>query len=240
MRTERIVMAWSGGKDCALALDRIRREGRYEVISLMTTVAGTDGRVSHHGVPTTLMIQQAESIGIPLHLLHLDLHAPGNTSYAMLMERTMRDYARQGVRAVAFGDIFLQSLREYREANLAQVGMEAIFPVWGVDTRHLAEEFVRREFKARLAAVDENRLDRSFAGRSFDRSLLNDLPPDVDPCGERGEFHTFVYDGPIFSRPVSVRIGRRSSHDGLHLVDLSPDDGSSAESTPIDSITQSK
>jgi len=236
MASERIVLAWSGGKDSALALDELKREGRYDVVSLLTTVAAADERVTHHGVPTTLVARQAEAVGIPLHVLPIDENDADGSAYAALMERTMLDYARHGLQKVAFGDIFLQSLREYREMNLARVGMEAIFPLWGSDTRHLAKEFIRRGFKARLASIDGSRLDGSFVGRAFDEALLDDLPPTVDPCGELGEYHTFVHYGPIFSRPVAVRTGSRFSRHGLHLIDLIPDD-SSTDSIRVHSIT---
>ncbi|MFH1266963.1 MAG: diphthine--ammonia ligase [Planctomycetota bacterium] len=222
---EKVVFSWSGGKDSALALYELRKDDRYEIVALLSTVAGEYGRVSHHGVREELLRMQAEAIGLPLDVLYLPMGPSGSCGfedYEELMGRTMARYREAGVLVVVHGDVFLEDLREYREAKLAKVGMEALFPIWGRDTTELVRAFIRLGFKAYLSCVDGEKLPAAFAGRAIDAELLSDLPNAVDPCGENGEFHSFVYDGPIFKRPLEIQVGEVVSRDTRHFADLLP------------------
>jgi uncharacterized protein (TIGR00290 family) len=221
--TERlpVVLSWSGGKDSAMALHALRQDSSVEVVSLLTTVASEYRRISHHGVRVELLERQAAAAELPLHIIELPTSAT-NDLYEAAMERAMRHFLERGVRHVAFGDIFLEDLRRYRERNLAQVGMEALFPLWGTDTRALMERFLALGFQATLVCVDGQKLSRDFAGRALDASLLMDLPAGVDPCGENGEYHSFVHAGPIFEEPLSIQAGEVVTRDTRHFADLTP------------------
>ncbi len=234
---EKIVLSWSGGKDSALTLFELRGSGRYEIVSLLTTVAQEYERISHHGVRTELLEWQAASVGVPLHKLYLPADRCTNEEYEALMKRAMLEYKDAGVLTVAFGDIFLQDLREYRERNLEKVGMKAIFPIWHRDTTEMVHTFVNLGFRARLACVDSRKLGKAFAGRVIDADLIRDLPEDVDPCGENGEFHSFVYDGPIFDRPVGVAVGEVVLRDVRYFADLLPADDTQREPTAGANVT---
>ena len=206
---EPIVISWSGGKDSAMALHELLRGGAYEVVSLLTTVSEEFRRISHHGVPESLLDEQAKAIGIPLRKAYLPSGPAGgrtNEVYESIMKEVMLAFRGDGVRTVAFGDLFLQDLREWREVKLAQVGIRAIFPIWNRMTGRFARDVIALGYKAVLSCV-EGHLGLAFAGREYDEELLRDLSPAVDPCGENGEFHTFVYDGPIFHRRVPVHVG---------------------------------
>ena len=204
---EKALVAWSSGKDGALALHDAARSGRYEVVSLLTTVTEDYGRVSMHGVRRELLRRQAASLGYPLEEVSVSKGST-NEDYESAMRRMLEKFRDLGVSRVVFGDIFLGDLRAYREANLAKVDMQAVFPLWKKDTASLARRMIDLGFRAVLTCVDCQALDGRFAGRSFDEALLAELPPGVDPCGENGEFHSFVYDGPIFREPVRCRTGR--------------------------------
>jgi uncharacterized protein (TIGR00290 family) len=219
---EPVVLSWSGGKDSAMALYELRRSGAYDVVALLTTVAREFERVSHHGVRVELLEEQAAAVGVCLHKLYLPPNRCTNADYEALMERTMLNYRADGIRKVAFGDIFLADLRAYRERNLATVGMRGLFPIWHRNTRELMRTFISLGFRAHLACVDGTKLDRTFAGRPIDSILLGDLPPEVDPCGENGEFHSFVHDGPVFRRPVRVAVGDIVARDSRYFADLVP------------------
>jgi len=218
-------MSWSGGKDSACALRALQAAGEYEVVSLLTSVSEEYRRVSHHGVREVLLQQQAEAIGVPLDIVYLPSQASGapctNEVYEALMGGVMERYRARGVRRVAFGDLFLEDLRAYRERNLARAGMEGVFPLWGRDTTALAREVIATGFRSYLSCV-EGRVGEGFAGREYDAALLAMLPAHVDPCGEYGEFHTFVFDGPIFAHPVDVRVGEVVTRDGRYYADLVP------------------
>ncbi len=225
-KREKVVLSWSGGKDSAVALHEIRKSRKYEIVSLLTSVADEYRRISHHGVREELVEQQAEAIGVPLHKVYLPAdssHPCTNEVYEELMEQVLLKYKEAGVLKVAFGDIFLEDLREYRERNLAKVGMTGVFPIWHRDTAELVQTAIRMGFKAYLSCV-EGKLGRAFVGRAFDENLIRDLPEGVDPCGEYGEYHSFVYDGPIFKKPVGVRVGKIVLRDGRHYADLLPVD----------------
>lgn len=216
---ERILFCWSGGKDSAMALHTLLQQEDVRVAGLLTTVTEGFERVSMHGVRRELLHRQARSIGLPLQEVRIPPQCV-NPVYEARMEGAMRSAVQQGIRRVSFGDIFLEDLRAYREKNLARVGMEAIFPIWKRDTRELARHFVGLGFRARAVCVDPRILDRSFAGRELDESFFRDLPAGADPCGENGEFHTFVYDGPIFQKPVKCRPGEVVERDSFVFCDL--------------------
>lgn len=222
---ERVVFSWSGGKDSALALHELRKSDRYEIVALLTTVADSYRRVSHHGVREELLEMQAEAIGLPLDKLYLptgDSDACTMEQYEGIMGRKMAEYRDAGVRLVVHGDVFLQDLREYRENKLAKLGMKALFPLWQRDTSELVDTFIRLGFQAYVTCVDGEKLPASFAGRAIDAALVRDLPEGVDPCGENGEYHSFVYAGPIFRRPLDIRVGETVSREGRHFADLLP------------------
>jgi uncharacterized protein (TIGR00290 family) len=203
---QKVILSWSGGKDSAIAFIELSRDPRYKIGSLLTTVTAGYDRVSMHGIRVSLLEEQANSLGLPLIKVTIP-QGSSNEQYESAMRKILTRAQADGVTAVAFGDLFLEDIRRYREEKLTQVGMKAVFPIWKRDTRELANSFLKAGFKAFLVCVDSKFLNRSFAGRAFDESLLADLPHDVDPCGENGEFHTFVHAGPIFNRPVLVRLG---------------------------------
>jgi uncharacterized protein (TIGR00290 family) len=219
---EAVLFCWSGGKDSAMALHALLSTGDYRVAALLTTITDEYDRISMHGVRRVLLERQAESLGLPLHPVLIPPQCI-NAIYEARMKQALEEHFAHGVRRVAFGDIFLEDLRAYREKNLALVGMEAIFPIWKRDTRELAREFVRLGFRAVTVCVDPRVLEASFAGRELDPSFFADLPPGVDPCGENGEFHTFVFDGPIFKSPIAFRTGETVLRDGFFFCDLLPE-----------------
>ena len=202
-RPQDVLVAWSGGKDSALALREIRGDGRYRVAALLTTVTAEYDRISMHGVRRALLRRQAESLGLPLEEV---LISPGssNDEYETNMAAALAALRTRmpALDTVVFGDLFLADIRAYRERTLARIGMRGLFPLWLRDTRALAHEFVRLGYRAMLVCVDAHQLAAEFAGREFDGDLLRDLPSTVDPCGENGEFHTFVYAGPGLRAPV--------------------------------------
>lgn len=215
-----LILSWSGGKDSALALHALRHDPRYRVVGLLTSVNGHYGRISMHGVREALLDAQAESIGLPLDKVKLSEH-PSNEEYEQKMRIALEDFKAQGIRHVAFGDLFLEDIRQYRLDNMRKVDMECVFPLWHKPTDQLAREFIALGFKAVLCCVDEQQLSGEFAGREYDAALLGALPATVDPCGEHGEFHTFVYAGPVFRRPIAFRRGERVRRDErFHFCDL--------------------
>jgi uncharacterized protein (TIGR00290 family) len=218
---EPILFCWSGGKDSAMALHALLQQSDVRVTALLTTVTEAYDRISMHGVRRELLAQQAASIGVPLHEVLIPPQCV-NPIYEARMEQALRQHYDVGVRKVAFGDIFLEDLRAYREKNLARIGMTALFPIWKRDTRELIRHFHAHRFRAIAVCIDPQVLDPSFVGREFDASFFRDLPPTVDACGENGEFHTFVFDGPIFRRPIPVRTGEIVHRDGFVFCDLLP------------------
>ncbi len=213
-----VILSWSGGKDSALSLRALRQDAGVEVIGLLTSVTRDYDRVSVHGVRRSLLREQARRIGLAVFEIALD-SACTNQAYedAFLAALPEIRRHREDVSAIAFGDLFLADVRKYRERLLTGSGFDPLFPIWGLDTAALARRFITDGFEARLVCVDTTQLDASFAGRLFDAALLSDLPPEVDPCGERGEFHTFVSDGPGFSGPVAYRVGARVLRDGRFM-----------------------
>jgi len=223
---KRVLLSWSGGKDSALALQALRADPNIEVAGLLTSVTRDYERISVHGVRRSLLERQAERLRLPLFTIELDPVTTNDayeSAFLSALERVRRDLP--GVTTIAFGDLFLADVRAYRERLLAPTGFEPVFPIWGLDTAELARKFVRDGFVARLVCVDTTQLDGSFASRPFDDSLLAELPPAVDPCGERGEFHTFVSDGPGYNSPIAYAIGETVLRDErFAYCDLIPDD----------------
>ncbi len=205
-----------------MALHTLLQQNDLRVTALLTTVTEGYERISMHGVRRELLVQQAQSIGLPLHEVRIPPQCV-NAIYEARMEEALRIHYEQGVRNVAFGDIFLEDLRAYREKNLARVGMTALFPIWKQDTCDLVRRFHSQRFRAIAVCVDSKVLDSSFAGRELDEPFFRDLPPNADPCGENGEFHTFVFDGPIFRWPILVRTGETVYRDGFVFCDLLPE-----------------
>ncbi len=197
---------WSGGKDSSICLHRVLKSDDYDIQCLFTTLNASNNRISQHGVRFVLLEQQAGRIGIPLETLMLP-DTPTMEAYDKKMNEALSVFREEGVSVSIFGDIFLEDLREYREDRLSNIGFKGVFPLWNQPTGKLAETFIEDGFRAIVVCVDERYLGREFAGRAYDENFLKDLPEGVDPCGENGEFHTFVYDGPIFNRPVSFNKG---------------------------------
>jgi uncharacterized protein (TIGR00290 family) len=216
---EPVLFCWSGGKDSAMALHVLLQDPLVRVVALLTTVTEGYDRISMHGVRRELLQQQAQSIGLPLHEVFIPQQC-ANSIYEARIEAALQLHVAQGIRKVAFGDIFLEDLRAYREKNLALVGMTALFPLWKRDSRELIQSFHAAGFRSVAVCVDSKVLDTSFAGRELDRAFFEELPPHVDWCGERGEFHTFAFDGPIFREPVRFQIGERVQREGFVFCDL--------------------
>lgn len=200
---------WSGGKDSAFALYHVLNEGIFDIRYLLTTINSEYKRISMHGVREELLVKQAESLGLEL----LKLYMPEFTSmdeYNSVLTESMKSLKAEGIETAVFGDIFLQDLRDYRENKLAEAGIKSIFPIWKKDTQKLVRDFIDTGFKTIITSVDERFLDKSFAGRIIDNTFLKDLPANVDPCGENGEFHSFVFDGPIFKKAIPFSIGEKT------------------------------
>lgn len=222
---EKIIFTWSGGKDSARALYEIRKDANIEVTALLTTISQDYNRVSIHGLKSSLLYEQTQSLGLPLEKIFIS-KTSSNEEYDNKMRDTLLRYQGRGISRVAFGDIFLEDLRKYREENLARIGLKAIFPIWKRDTLRLAQEFLELGFKAVITCVDSKVLDKAFAGRLFDRDFLSALPVGVDPCGENGEFHSFVFDGPIFQKSIDFKKGEVVLRDNrFYYCDLLPVNG---------------
>jgi uncharacterized protein (TIGR00290 family) len=211
-------MSWSSGKDSTFALEVARGEG-IDVQGLLVTVNGDADRVAMHAVRRTVLEAQAERLGLPLHVVEIPSPCP-NTVYEECMDAAMATARLEGIKHIVFGDLFLQDVRAYRERSLVGTGITPVFPLWGRPTGLLAREMLDAGVRAVLTCIDPNVLPSSFSGRAFDEALLADLPEPVDPCGERGEFHTFVWDGPGFSSPIDIEIGEIVSRDGFVFCDV--------------------
>jgi uncharacterized protein (TIGR00290 family) len=221
MSLKRILLSWSGGKDSAMALYEIQKTKGYEIVALLTTVTDDYGRVSMHGVREELLKWQAESLGLYLHKVLIPKEVT-NEEYESIMKGVLTTYRDEDVHSVAFGDIFLEDLKKYREGNLAKIGMEGIFPIWKRDSRELVRTFIDLGFRAITTCVDSKVLDSSFVGREIDDDFIRQLPPHADPCGENGEHHSFVYRGPIFKREIAFTVGEIVLRDSLYFCDLLP------------------
>jgi uncharacterized protein (TIGR00290 family) len=205
---EKVVFCWSGGKDSALALNRILHDARFEVIALLTTCNEHFQRVSMHGVRLELLEQQARAIGLPLEKIFVSRRS-SNEEYQQKMTSCLHAHKTRGVTGCVFGDIFLEDLRRWREEHLARVGMRGIFPIWKENSRGLIGEFIELNFGSVICCVNDAYLDESFVGRNIDAGFTGALPTDVDPCGENGEFHSFAFAGPIFQQPVKFKVGEK-------------------------------
>jgi uncharacterized protein (TIGR00290 family) len=215
------LIAWSSGKDSAWALHEARQSGEYEIVGALTTVTETFGRVSMHGVREELLRAQLESAGIPPIIVPIPYPCP-NEVYEARMTTALSQAKAEGVTHAIFGDLFLEDVRAYREAKMVGTGVAPVFPLWGRPTDALARAMIKGGLKTHLVTVDLKVLPKSFAGRKFDEALLTDLPAGVDPCGERGEFHTCVLGGPMFSRAIPARVGEIVERDGFAFADLVP------------------
>jgi uncharacterized protein (TIGR00290 family) len=219
---EKALFSWSGGKDGALALYEVLKSAEYQISALLTTVTQCYDRVSMHGVRRTLLEQQAESLGVSLEIVPISKSA-SNEEYQSKMADLLRRYQAAGVSSVIFGDIFLEDLRRYRENNLAKLGMKGVFPLWKRDTRELARSLTALGFRAITTCVDTQTLDRRFVGRVIDEQFLSELPETIDPCGENGEFHSFVADGPMFQKAIPYTLGETVLRENrFYYCDLLP------------------
>ncbi|UCG70826.1 MAG: diphthine--ammonia ligase [Thermoplasmata archaeon] len=219
---EKVIVSWGGGKDSALALSEIQKNKNLEIAALLTTLSDDYDRISMHGVRRILLEQQAGSLGLPLEKVFIPKDVT-NEEYESKMKDVLKRYQKEGVSSVGFGDIFLEDIRRYREDKLSKIGMKGIFPLWKKNTTDLAQEFIDSGFKAIITCIDSNFLDGEFTGRTFDKRFLSDLPSPVDPCGENGEFHSFVYDGPIFQKKIHYNKGEVVLRDNrFYFCDLIP------------------
>jgi uncharacterized protein (TIGR00290 family) len=219
---KKILLSWSSGKDSVWALHLLRQQPDIEVAALLTSFNSAADRVAMHAVPRALVDTQASRTGIPQW--SVDLPWPcSNAQYEERMRGVCQRALAEGITAIAFGDLFLQDIRDYRERQLQGTGLEPLFPVWEIPTTKLARDMIAAGVKAKITCVDPAQVDRAFAGCDFDQALLDSLPPGVDPCGENGEFHTFVYDAPVFSSPIAVSMGEIVERDGFVFADVLPD-----------------
>jgi len=218
---KRVLLSWSSGKDSAWALHLLRQQPNVEVVALLTTFNTAADRVAMHAVRRTLVKMQAERAGLPLWEIELPWPC-SNDDYECRMRAVVERALAEGVDAVAFGDLFLEDIRAYRVKQLAGTALEPLFPVWGIPTGELAQQMIAGGVRAKLTCVDPAKLDPSFAGREFDAALLRDLPDGIDPCGENGEFHSFVYAAPVFSSAIAVEAGEVVTRDNFVFADVLP------------------
>ena len=218
---EPVLVSWSGGKDSCMALEQLLKEDRFQVTALLTTLTRESDCISMHGVRRVLLERQAESLGFPLEQIVIPRHA-SNQEYEAALEQALAGYRERGVGSMVFGDLFLEDIRSYREALFNRLGMRPIFPLWKRDTSALIKDFTVRGFKAVVACVDSKSLDSSFAGCVIDSDFLARLPQSVDPCGENGEFHTFVFDGPLFKKRIAFKTGDIRLEENHYFCDLMP------------------
>ena len=216
---KRILLSWSSGKDSAWSLHMLRQRGECEVVGLLTTFNEAANRVAMHAVRRALVEQQAAAAGIPLWAVPLPWPCP-NEQYESLMAQTCAKAVAEGIEGIAFGDLFLDDVRAYRERQMKGTGLEPIFPIWGLPTRDLAQQMIASGLQAKLTCIDTTKLAASFAGRDFDETFLSSLPGGVDPCGERGEFHSFVHRGPMLNYSLNVSVGETVVRDQFAFVDL--------------------
>lgn len=221
MSRPRAWLSWSTGKDSAWALEQVRAQGEIEVVRLITTVNSANRRVAMHAVREVLLDAQVNAVGLPVLKVPIPPHC-SNAVYEQAMAAAMEQAKAEGISVVVFGDLFLADVRAYREERLAACGMKAMFPLWGRDTAALAREMVASGLRAAVTCVDPKQLNPAFAGRTFDATLLAELPPGVDPCGEKGEFHTYAFAGPMFRDPIAVKTGEIVEREGFVFADILP------------------
>jgi uncharacterized protein (TIGR00290 family) len=217
--SRKLLLSWSSGKDSAWALHCLRQSGAWQIAGLLTTLNAAFDRVAMHSTRRALLEAQAQAAGLPLWPVPLPWPC-SNLEYEAAMRKACDAAIAEGIQAVAFGVLFLEDVRRYREEKLSGTGLEPVFPVWGLDTRQLAEEMIASGLHARIVCVDPKKLPREFAGREFDADFLRDLPQGVDPCGENGEFHSAVYAGPMFREPIPVETGEVVERDGFVFADV--------------------
>ena len=217
--TRRLLLSWSSGKDSAWTLHLLRQTGEYRIAGLLTTLNAAFDRVAMHSTRRALLEAQARAAGLPLWPVPLPWPC-SNEQYESAMRQACAAALAQDIEAIAFGDLFLEDVRRYREEKLAGSGLTPVFPVWGLDTRRLARQMIDSGLRARIVCVDPRKLPREFAGRDFDADFLRDLPPGVDPCGENGEFHSVVYAGPMFQEPIPIETGEVVERDGFIFADV--------------------
>ncbi len=221
MTRPKALVSWSSGKDSAYALWEAQRAGELDIVGVLTTVTAEFERVSMHGVRELLLDRQAAELGLPCQKLHIPSPCP-NEAYEKIMGQALADAKARGITHFVFGDLFLADIRAYREQKLGAVGVHAVFPLWGRDTHLLARDMLAHGLRAHTTCIDPRKLAPSFAGRAFDAAFLSELPPGVDPCGENGEFHTFVTGGPMFAREIGVERGEIVERDGFVFADWVP------------------
>ena len=218
---KRTLLSWSSGKDSAWSLQVLREDPTIRVEGLFCTINRDIDRVAVHAVRVELLRKQADSAGLPIHLIPIP-NPCSNAEYEAILGEFVQCAKARGIECFAFGDLFLEDIREYREKGLAGTGVAPVFPIWGMDTRALSATMIESGLRARIACVDTGRLPAEFAGREFDAAFLADLPADVDPCGENGEFHSFAFDGPMFDEEIKIAVGESTTRDGYVLTDLLP------------------
>ena len=218
---KKVLVSWSSGKDSAWSLHILRQQGRYEIAGLLTTFNREASRVAMHAVRRELVEAQAQAAGVPLRGVDLPSQC-SNADYESIMRETCKAAVHAGIEYIAFGDLFLQDIREYRERQLQGSGLTPLFPVWSIPTNELAPAMIASGLRAKLTCVDSQVLSAKFVGREFDEQLLSDLPPRIDPCGENGEFHSFVYAGPMFRGEIPVTVGEIVTRDRFVFADLIP------------------
>lgn len=224
---EKAILSWSGGKDAAMALEQVLKKGTFQVAALLTTVTKDYDRISMHGVRRQLLEKQAEALGLPLEIVMIPKDA-NNQIYEQRMEELLLQYKEQGVNTVIFGDLFLEDIRQYREDQLARVGMKGFFPLWKEPIDQVVGHFLKNKYQAITVCVDSERLPKEFVGQAIDEAFFKELPTGVDPCGENGEFHTFVYDAPTFKAPINIEKGEIQLRDErFYFCDLLPEDEAS-------------
>lgn len=218
---KKTMLSWSSGKDSAWALHVLREDPDVRVDGLFCTVNRAFDRVAMHAVRVELLQRQADSVGLPIQLLSIP-YPCSNAQYAQIMSEFIDREKARGIDSFAFGDLFLEDIREYREKSLAGTGISPLFPIWGIDTGVLSTKMIEGGLRARITCVDPSQLAAEFSGREFDADFLSDLPPSVDPCGENGEFHSFAFDGPMFNRTIDVKVGETTTRDSFVFTDLLP------------------
>lgn len=218
---KRTLLSWSSGKDSAFALYLLRESPDVEVVGLFTTVNSTRRRVAMHAVRDDLLRLQARAVGLPLEILEIPEKC-SNGQYEAVMAKFVHESTGRGIEVMAFGDLYLEDIRRYREEKLRETGITPIFPLWGRETDRLAREMIGKGFRMILTCIDPRKFPKGFIGRELDEALLKSLPADADSCGENGEYHTFVYDGPIFSEPLNVQVGDIVERDGFVFADVIP------------------
>lgn len=218
---KRTLLSWSSGKDSAWTLHTLKQETDIEIVGLFSTFNSQFDRVAMHSVRIELVKQQAESAGYPIRLIPIP-YPCSNEQYESIMKEFIKEVEKESIEYFAFGDLFLESVRQYREKNLSGSGIKPLFPIWGKDTLTLSRKMLDAGLKARITCVDPKQLSPAFAGKEYNNSFLEQLPGNADPCGENGEFHSFVYDGPFFNNKINIRIGETVSRDGFIFTDLLP------------------